>query len=191
VNGRRRNPRYDLSRGFEGTLQTLSDVIIEHRDSRHLVALGDVALRRGLSLALDVFSGSTRRTLPVTVLESSPVIHGGTLRHRLHLASVGGGSDATDRDGLLVIDTPVRVIDISEHGLLLEAGGRVDAGTLGLARIEIDGTVCDGHVRVVRCTRVESVADRHRVGAEFLRTERAPHGSPLRHALVNLLKAHI
>ncbi|PYR23273.1 MAG: hypothetical protein DMF98_18765, partial [Acidobacteria bacterium] len=86
MNGRRRNPRFHVSKAFEGVLQTLMDVIVESRDGPYVVALSDAALRTGLSLLLDVFVGADRRTLPVTVAESSPVIQAGLVRYRLRLA---------------------------------------------------------------------------------------------------------
>jgi hypothetical protein len=171
-------------------LQTTSDVAIEARDGPFVVALCDVGLRSGVSLCLEVFVGSTRRMLPVTVAETTPVVHSGTLRYRLRLGPVES-KDPLDPDGLLVIDTPVRVLDISEHGVLFDASRHAEAGTVGRVRININGAAYEGDVRIVRCNRVEGAADRHCLGAEFLRTERVPHGSPLRHALVALLRTHV
>jgi hypothetical protein len=189
VNGRRRVPRYEVPRTLNGALQTLRDVVIERRDASSVIALSDAALRVGVSLALDVFDGSERRTLPVTIAESIPVIDAGALRYRLRLASAAA-PDAVEGHGLLVIDMPVRVLDISAEGMLLAAAAPAEEGTTGLARIDIDGATHAGDIRVVRCTRIDGAgADRHRVGAELLRTERVAHGSPLRHALVALLAA--
>jgi PilZ domain-containing protein len=187
LNGRRRNPRYRVSKAFEGVLQTLTDVVLEFRDGPYLVALSDIAMKTGLSLALDVFVGPTRRTIPVTVAESSPVIHGGVVRYRLRLAT-DGLLDAIDPDGLLVMETPVRVLDMSQNGFLLETSRQSDAGTVGLLRVDVEGRAYEGEVRVVRCNRLEGAADRHRVGAEFLRTRRVPHGSPLRNAFFAMMK---
>jgi hypothetical protein len=187
VNGRRRSPRYHVSRPFEAVFQTLRDVVLEHRDGPYLVGLSDVALRTGLSLSVDVFAGSSRQTLPVTVAESSLVIHAGTVRYRLRLAATGP-CDGIDPDGLLVIDTPVRVLEMSQNGFLLEAGGQIEVGTVGLLRVDMDGAAYEGDIRAVRCTELEGSADRHRLGAEFLRTRRVPNGSPLRRAFVGLLK---
>jgi hypothetical protein len=190
VNGRRRSPRYHVSQTFEGVFQTLRDVVLESHDPAYLVGLSDVALRTGLSLSVDVFTGSIRQTLPVMVAESSPVIHAGTVRYRLRLAATGPW-DRIDPDGLLVVDTPVRVLEMSPNGFLLEASGQTEAGTVGLLRVEMDGEAHEGDIRVVRCTALEGSADRHRLGAELLRTRRVPHGSPLRGAFAALLKTTI
>jgi hypothetical protein len=187
LNGRRRNPRYHVSQAFEGVFQTLTDVVVESYDGPYLVAVSDAALRTGLSLMLDVFGGPARSTLPVTVAESSPVIQAGLVRYRLRLATVGSYGEI-DPDGLLVIDTPVRVLDMSQNGFLLEASRQTDAGTVGLLRVDVDGRGYEGEVRVVRCNRLEGAAERHHLGAECLRIRRVPHGSPLRDAFCAMLK---
>jgi hypothetical protein len=186
MNGRRRNPRYHVSSAFEGVFQTLEDAVIERWDGPYVLALSEAALRTGLSLALDVFDGSTRQTLPVTVAESVPVIHEGTVRYRLRLATVGSCGDI-DPDGLLVIETPVRVLEMSQDGFLLEATREAGAGTVGGLRVAVDGVSYEGKIRVVRSNRLEGGAERHRLGAELLRTERVPHGSPLRNAFLAML----
>jgi hypothetical protein len=186
MNGRRRNPRYRVSRAFEGVFQTLEDVVVEQLDGPYILALSRRAFRTGLSLTLDVFDGSSRQTLPVTVAESLPVIDAGAVRYRLRLATVGS-CGAIDADALLIIDTPVRVLEMSQDGSLLEATWRADAGTVGRLRVDVDGVPYEGEIRVVRSSRLEGAAERHRLGAEFLRTQRVPHGSPLRNAFVAML----
>ena len=163
------------------------DVIVESRDGPYLVAMSDAALRTGLSLLLDVFVGADRRTLPVTVAESSPVIQAGLVRYRLRLATVGS-CDEIDPDGLLVIETPVRVLDMSQNGFLLEASRQSAAGTAGVLRVDVNGRAYEGEIRVARCSRLEGAAERHHLGAECLRTRRVPHGSPLRDAFTEILK---
>jgi hypothetical protein len=187
MTGRRRNPRYQVSRAFEGVFQTLEDVFVEHRDGLCVHVLSSCAFRTGLSLTLDVFDGSSRRTLPVTIAQSSPVIHAGTVRYRLRLATAIPCADIEEREGLLVIDTPVRVIEMSRDGFLLEAGRWAGGGTVGRLRIEVDGVTYEGEIRVVRSSRLEGTAERYRLGAEFLRIQRVPHGSPLRSAFVAML----
>ena len=176
-----------MSAPFEGVFQTLMDVILEAREGAYLCAVCETPLRTGLSLALDVFDGSNRRTLPVTVAESAPVIQAGLVRYRLRLATVGS-SDDIDPDGLLVIDTPVRVLNMSQNGFLLEATRASDEGTVGLLRIGADGNSYEGEIRVIRCRALEGAADRHHLGTEFLRTYRVPHGSPLRSAFFAMMK---
>jgi hypothetical protein len=187
VNGRRRNPRYHVSTPFDGVLQTLTGATIESSDACGLVASCDAPLRTGLSLALDVFADSTRRTLPVTVAESVPVIQSGLVRYRLRLA-MAGAADDVHREGLLVLDTPVRVLDISENGFLLEAAQKSAAGTVGLLQVTVDERRYEGEIRVIRSSPIESAADRHRLGTEFLRIRRVPYGSALRTAFFAMMR---
>jgi hypothetical protein len=163
------------------------DVEVESREGPYIIASSDAALRTGLSLTLDVFEGANRKTLPVTVVESSPVIEAGIVRYRLRLATMGS-FDEIDPDGLLVIDTPVRLLDMSQNGMLLEASRQSVAGTVGLLRVDMNGRAYEGEIRVVRCSRLEGAAERHHLGAECLRTRRVPHGSPLRGAFCAMLK---
>lgn len=187
MNGRRHSPRYHVSDTFTGTLQTVCDVAIESWDGTFICAASDGGVPTGLSLSVDVFAGKARRTLPAIVAECSPVIRVGTLRYQLRLATTAP-ADQVDPDGLLVVDTPVRLLDISESGLQFAALRDARPGTVGVARIDVEGHTYEGDVRVVRCARVDGAAEPCRLGAEFLRTERVPHGSALRHALVALLK---
>ncbi len=190
MNGRRHSPRYHVSDTFTGTLQTVCDVAIERWDGTFIDAVSDGGVPAGLPLSVDVFAGMVRRTLPAIVVECSPVIRWGTLRYRLRLATTAP-ADHVDPDGLLVLDMPVRLLDLSGGGLQFAAHREATAGIIGVARIDVEGRTADGDVRVVRCTRVEGAAEPYRLGAEFLRTERVPHGSPLRHALVALLKSGV
>jgi len=186
LNGRRRNPRYQVSAPFEGVFQTLTDATLESCSGSYLFASCEIPFRTGLSLALDVFAGSSRRTLPVTVAESAPVIQSGVVRYRLRLATIGSAAHV-DPAGLLVVDTPVRVLDISPTGFLLEAARHSTAGTVGLLRVQVDGQAYEGEIRVIRCSAMEG-AERHRLGTEFLRTRRVPHGSALRTAFFAMVR---
>jgi hypothetical protein len=247
LNGRRRNPRYHVSTPFEGVLQTLTSATIESRDGSCLMASCDAPLRTGLSLALDLFAGSGRRTLPVTVADSAPVIQSGLVRYRLRLAmaapldgmladdgrlapgghgapgtrgtrdaalTTGRGTERSgatglsavgrcepacraephvksagiEAEGLLVVDTPVRVLDISENGFLLEAVRQSAAGTAGLLQVAVDGRDYEGEIRIIRYTAIEGIADRHRLGIEFLCIRRIPHGSALRTAFFAMMR---
>jgi hypothetical protein len=176
-----------VSAPFEGVFQTLTDATLESCSGSYLFASCEIPFRIGLSLALDVFAGSSRRTLPVTVAESAPVIQAGVVRYRLRLATLGS-ADNVDPAGLLVVDTPVRVLDISPTGFLLEAARHSAAGTVGLLRVQVDGQAYEGEIRVIRCSAMEGGAERHRLGTEFLRTRRVPHGSALRTAFLAMIR---
>ena len=90
--------------------------------------------------------------------------------------------------GILVSGLPVRILEISRTGCLLEAARRVDVGTLAEFRIDIGGRTYSEELRVARAHRVEGAGSTYRMGAEFLRTRRAGESS-LRRALYATLAA--
>ena len=84
---RRRDPRYSLASPWEGTLRIPGEVVIERRDEARdeLWVLSASPAHREEILTLDV---SGPQTLTVRVVESSPVLVDGSIRHRLRLSIV-------------------------------------------------------------------------------------------------------
>jgi hypothetical protein len=80
----------------------------------------------------------------------------------------------------LLLRTPLRVLNMSRSGCLLECPRPIEAGTAGRLRIEIDGRTYSEEVRVVRCAAIRS-AGPFRLGVEFLKT-RPAHAASLRRA---------
>ena len=89
MQGRRRDARYRLSTPFEGTLLTFQDLTIERCLAGEMVALSDAPGDRGQALTLDLISSGPRETVHVRIVESTPVVVDGNMRHRLRLAIVG------------------------------------------------------------------------------------------------------
>ena len=81
--------RYLLSRPWEGTLRIPGDVIVERHDEavNELWVLSASPAHREEQLRLDL--ADPRRSVVVRVVESSPVLRDGVVRHRLRLAIVG------------------------------------------------------------------------------------------------------
>jgi hypothetical protein len=63
----------------------MRDVVVHVQDDRRLVAFGGAPGVVGEVLRLDVSGGGDSLALDVEVLESRPVILGGTVRHRVEL----------------------------------------------------------------------------------------------------------
>jgi hypothetical protein len=63
----------------------MRDVVLQVQDDGRLVAFGGAAGVVGEVLRLDVSGGGDSLALDVEVLESRPVILGGTVRHRVQL----------------------------------------------------------------------------------------------------------
>jgi hypothetical protein len=84
----RRDPRYLLSRPWEGTLRIPGDVVVERHDEEHreLWVLSSRPAHIEERLRLDL--SDPGRTLQVQVLETSPVLRDGIVHHRLRLAIV-------------------------------------------------------------------------------------------------------
>lgn len=85
----RRDTRYLLSRPWEGTLRISGDVVVERHDEERneLWVLSTAPAHREEQLRLKL-SGPAG-SLAVRVVESSPVLLDGIVRHRLRLAIVG------------------------------------------------------------------------------------------------------
>ena len=80
--------------------------------------------------------------------------------------------EGPDVIGLLARNVPTRLIDISRTGCLLESHQRVEEGTVGELRLNVEREVFVDDVRVTRCVLVKGSGSVYRVGAEFLQTHR-------------------
>ena len=86
--GRRRDSRYRLSRPFDGAFLSFQEVDIERRDEREVFALSDTPVRSGQRLRLDVLGPGPRSSVHVLLVETTPIIEGGSLKYRLRLEIV-------------------------------------------------------------------------------------------------------
>jgi hypothetical protein len=84
----RRDTRYLLSRPWEGTLRIPDDVVVERHDEaqNELWVLSPSPAHREERLRLDLLEPD--RSLSVRVVDSTPVLQAGFVRHRLRLAIV-------------------------------------------------------------------------------------------------------
>src|SRR5262245_52644830 len=74
--------------------------------------------------------------------------------------------------GVLARSIPSRLVEISRSGCLLESAHRIEDGTVGELRLEVDGAMLVDDVRVTRCVRIEGAGASYLVGAEFVQTRR-------------------
>jgi hypothetical protein len=77
---------------------------------------------------------------------------------------------AHDLVAVLGREVPVRLVDISTAGCLLETGCRIDKGTTGLLRVVFDEGEYMDDVRIMRCQEFEGSSTLYQLGAEFLWT---------------------
>lgn len=95
--------------------------------------------------------------------------------------------DEADATGLLARNVPMRLIDIGRTGCLLESHQRVEDGTLGELRLQVQDEEFVDDVRVTRCVLVEGSGSLYRVGAEFVQTRR-PGEHSIRRAMTSMLR---
>lgn len=82
-------------------------------------------------------------------------------------------------------EVPVRLIDISSSGCLLESGSRLEKGTTGALRVVFEGLEYSDDVRIMRCRASEGSGSLYYLGAEFLWTT-SPTERSLRRVLATL-----
>jgi len=92
---------------------------------------------------------------------------------------------SNDLVAVLGREIPVRLIDISSSGCLLESRSRLGKGTTGSLRVAYDGQEYTDDVRVIRCRAGEGAGSLYYVGAEFLWTT-SPTERSLRRVLATL-----
>ena len=97
-------------------------------------------------------------------------------------------SGTSDALGIIVWDVPVRLVDISRTGCLLESNRQMAVGTTGEFRVEFAGQVFSEELRITRCARLEGSSALYRLGAEFLHM-RPPNVSSLRRVVSAALDA--
>ena len=85
----RRDPRFLVPRPWEGMLRIPRDVVVEQHDAerKELWIVGSEPARRDERFTLELTPPG--QSLAVRVIESMPVMMGGSVRHRLRLAILG------------------------------------------------------------------------------------------------------
>jgi hypothetical protein len=97
---------------------------------------------------------------------------------------------ATDLVAVLGREVPVRLLDISSAGALLESTGRLEAGATGLLRVKFEEVEYVDDVRVMRCQESEGGSGFYQLGAEFLWTT-SPNERSLRRVIAKLQAAAV
>lgn len=84
--------------------------------------------------------------------------------------------------GVLTREIPTRLVEVSRSGCLLESGHRIEEGTVGALRIDVDGHTYLEDIRATRCVAIAGSGSSYLIGVEFLQTGR-PDGMSIRRAL--------
>jgi hypothetical protein len=92
---------------------------------------------------------------------------------------------AHDLVAVLGREVPVRLVDISTSGCLLESPNRLDKGTTGSLKVVFEQQQYVDDVRIIRCSQCEGSSRVYHLGAEFLWTTN-PRENSLRRVLARL-----
>ena len=185
--GRRSYQRFSVAGSPAGTLRVLRDVLIERVGPGEVVAIGRHPAAADDVLTLE--ASERGNVLPVRVLESRPTLVEGTVRHRLSLSMIDKTAESplTQPEGavngsgsslaVLAKTIPVRLLNCSSCGCLLECFAPMDIALIASVHIAMDGEELADDMHIVRCQQIEG-SSRYHVGGEFLWT-----GPPSRHSL--------
>jgi len=165
---RRKHRRVLLGEALEGTLRLTEDVVVESYASSEITVVSGVPARSDQCFAIAPVGAAPSTPLDVRVTESTPAVIDGVLRHRLRLRIVNHDRRGRPRMlGALVREVPVRLLDMSEGGCLLETSVPINQGTAGELYVPIDGEMRSDALRVCRCSLVRGAGSVFRLGAEF------------------------
>lgn len=185
--GRRSHPRLAPADPWEGTLRVLREVVITGRIPGGVSALSPEPGVVGERMSLDLSGAGLVTTVGVKVESSRPVVVDGELRHELALRFVDGreelvamaqGRDdgvnlileADDRYGVLGRELPVRLLNFSASGSLLEGASALGPHAVGRLKVEVDGERYGDDVWVARCQEVPGAGSLYDIGVEFVWT---------------------
>jgi hypothetical protein len=87
-------------------------------------------------------------------------------------AGCGGYSLGQPVEATMVRSFPVRLVEVSRCGCLVECSSKLDSGTSGLLTVELAGSKRVDHFRVVRRQERLGAGEVYQLGAEWLRTRR-------------------
>ena len=166
---------------MDAHIGVLQDVLIEHAGDDEISVVSPTPGVRGEELTLRIGpSDSVQMTMSARTLQSEPVLHDTRLRYRIRLAIVGAialscGADVRanswrpgDRTtGVFVRRYPVRVLNVSRGGCLLDLEVRLPVGAVGTLHCGDRHTQAEP-VRVSYQQERRGGAKRHIAGAEFL-----------------------
>lgn len=88
----------------------------------------------------------------------------------------------------LSMNAPLRALEISRTGCLLESRDPIEVGVAGRLRLAIAGRIFSEDARITRCQRIEGGGTGYRLGVEFLRTRRLS-ASSLRRVVYSMFHA--
>jgi hypothetical protein len=163
------------------SLRLVQDVEIAQLDSHQavVVAHGPLPCGERLLLEVPVERNATPRTLLVRVFDNRVVIADGSLRRRVHLEIVQRETGDRAVEGLeigqgrpimaaLIRRIPVRIVEASTRGCLIESPSMIVEGSVGFLRMRTSTHDHSEAVRVRRTSQTSNLVWQYRMAAEFL-----------------------
>jgi hypothetical protein len=90
--------------------------------------------------------------------------------------------ETADQLGVLSKEFALRLLNCSSSGCLLETTSRIETGTIGTLRLNLEGAELTEDIQVVRCQKIAGAGSLYHVGAKFLWTQ-LPATDSLRQAM--------
>ena len=103
MSGRRSHPRFAVVNPWEGVMRVLRAVVVDRVGENEVLAVSHAAGVIGEEMSLNLLGAGSNLTFKVRVLESSPVIVSGAVRHRIRLELVREPAEVT-------LETPSEVV---------------------------------------------------------------------------------
>lgn len=205
MSGRRSHARFIVSPSSHGVIRVFADAEIEGLGHQHVSLIAHEPAAINERILLELPGDDRDLVIAGQVTESRPIIVGSSVRHSIRLRPVNlvenlssdrvdanmppedrlraALSDAPDRRIAVIIrQFPVRLVNCSRSGCLVEADRALPAGTAGTMTLEIEGHEVTDHILVVRCQSIAGAGTLHHIGARLLWVA-APTSQTIRHAL--------
>jgi hypothetical protein len=177
---RRHAARVQFVQPGVGSLRLVQDVEIARIGSHHAVVIVPRQLPQGERLLLDIWVAHDAKphTVLVHVVSNQVVMDDGSLRWQARLKMVQpaprGGFEGVQLApagrmiGALTRRVPVRVVEASTAGCVLESPSAVDVGAVGFVQTRTAVHECTEAVRIRRTSETSDQAWPFRMAAQFL-----------------------
>ena len=200
MSGRRSHARVIVSPSSHGAIRVFADAEIEGLGHQQISLITHDPAASSERMLLELPGADGDVMVPAQVVESRPIIVGSSVKHsvRVRLLDVGPFSSDTAhmkdrlrtalsgaidrRVAVVVRELPVRLVNCSRSGCLVEADRALPVGTAGTMTLEIEGNEVTDHILVVRCQPIAGAGTLHHIGARLLWVA-APTAQTIRHAL--------
>jgi hypothetical protein len=177
---RRRAERVPFVHPGVGSLRLVQDVEISNLGPRHAMVLAPGQLPCGERLLLEIRGAHDAKpcTILVRAVGNRPVTDEGALRwharlemiQRVPRAALHAARLARRQTvmGALIRRVPVRVVEASTAGCVVESPSALREGTVGFVQTRTTSQDCSEAVRIRRMSETSDLAWPYRMAAEFL-----------------------